>query len=120
MQAFLGSLLTAGYAASLIRSIGASSEAQSISQQTEAALSLSYSSAVAQATQYPQYSSEIIEAARQAFLSGGNWAYLAAIVVSLVGALLVWKFYPGKQDEINLLGQYAEADAKVSDQSASS
>ena len=118
MQAFLGSLLTAGYAASLIRSIGASSEAQSISQQTEAALSLSYSSAVAQATQYPQYSSEIIEAARQAFLSGANWAYLAAIVVSLVGALLVWKFYPGKQDEINLLGQYAEADAKVSDESA--
>jgi hypothetical protein len=30
----------------------------------------------------------------------------------------VWKFYPGKQDEINLLGQYAEADAKVSDESA--
>lgn len=113
MQALLGSLLTAGYALSMARAIGASSEAEQVSQQTEATLQLSYSSAEAVSEQYPQYSSEIVAAARESFLSGANWAYAAAISAGLIGALLVWTRYPGKTGEIALLKEYAEQDADV-------
>ena len=63
------------------------------------------------AEQYPQYASQIVSAARESFLSGANWAYGAAIAASLIGAVLVWTRYPGKQGEIELLNEYAEQDA---------
>ena len=111
MQAVLGSLLTAGYALSMSRAIESGSEAQQITQQTQATLQLSYVSAEAVAEQYPQYASEITAAAREAFLGGANWSYAAAIAASLIGVLIVWTRFPGKQGEIDLLKQYAEQDS---------
>lgn len=113
MQAILGSLLTAGYAAAMARAISASSEAEQITAQTQGTLQLSYVSAEAVAEQYPQYSSQIVAAAREAFLSGANWAYVAAIVASLCGVLIVWSRFPGKQGETALLDEYAKQDSAV-------
>jgi EmrB/QacA subfamily drug resistance transporter len=113
MQAILGSLLTAGYAVSMSRAISASSEAQQITEQTQASLQLSYVSAEAVAEQYPQYATQIAEAARESFLSGANWGYGAAIAASLIGVLIVWTRFPGKQGEISLLDEYAKEDASA-------
>ena len=114
MQAILGSLLTAGYAAAFASAVSASSEASQVSASTEASLQLSYASAASIASQYPQYSSQIIEAAKQSFLNGANWAYAAGTVAVVLGALLVGMRVPRKEKEDELLAQYAKADANVS------
>ena len=113
MQAILGSLLTAGYALAMSKSIAASGEAQEITEQTQASLRLSYVGAAAVAEEYPQYGTQIIAAARESFLSGANWAYAAAIIASIIGAILVWARYPGRQGEIDLLKQYAAEDSQA-------
>jgi DHA2 family multidrug resistance protein-like MFS transporter len=117
MQAVLGSLLTAGYALAMSNAIASSDDAQQVTQQTQANLQLSYVSAASVAEQYPQYASAIVAAAREAFLSGANWAYGAAIVASLFGAAIVWTCYPGKQGEVDLLNRYAQQDAEPAAQS---
>lgn len=111
MQALLGSLLTAGYAATMALKIGSSPEAAQVTSETQATLQKSFSSAEALSEQYPQYSSEIIEAARQSFLTGANWAYVAAIAAGLVAMVIVRFGYPGKAAENSLLTEYAEEDA---------
>jgi hypothetical protein len=117
MQAILGSLLTVGYAASLSRTIGEGPQADQVSEQTQATLTASYSSAQNLAEQYPQYADQIVAAAKASFLTGSNWAYLAACVAALLGAALVaWRF-PGKAGENDLLAQYAQQDAVPGDPS---
>lgn len=111
MQAILGSVLTAGYAASMARQIGNSPDASKVTAETEATLQLSYTSAESLGTQYPQYSQAITAAARESFLSGGNWAYAAAAAAIALGALLVSTTYPGKAKETALLQEYAKEDA---------
>ena len=119
MQALLGSLLTAGYAATMALQIGSSPDAAQVTSETQSTLQKSFSSAEALSEQYPQYASEIIEAARQSFLTGANWAYLAAIAAGLVAMAIVRFGYPGKAGEIALLNEYAEEDA-ASEKAASS
>jgi len=114
MQALLGSLLTAGYATAILRQIGESSDSTQIAASTEATLQKSFTSATALSQQYPQYSSEIVAAARESFLAGANWAYAAAIAAGLVAVVLVRFAYPDKQGEIALLHQYAQQDAQGS------
>lgn len=111
MQALLGSLLTAGYAAAMVTQIGASPDASQVTSDTQATLQKSFSSAQALSEQYPQYSAEIIEAARQSFLTGANWAYVAAIIAGLVALAIVRFAYPDKAGEIALLNSYAQEDA---------
>lgn len=111
MQALLGSLLTAGYAATMAMQIGSSPDASQITGETQATLQKSFSSAETLSEQYPQYSAEIIEAARQSFLTGANWAYVAAIVAGLIAMVLVRLAYPGKAGETALLDEYAQQDA---------
>jgi DHA2 family multidrug resistance protein-like MFS transporter len=111
MQAVLGSLLTAGYAMSMAKAIGASPDADRVSDQTQNSLRLSYSSAEAVSQQFPEYASQIIASARESFLAGANWAYLAAIVASLIGAAIVWILFPDRQGEVDLLADYAKADS---------
>ena len=111
MQALLGSLLTAGYATAFARMVAGSSEASQVSEQTQAALLQSYSSAENLATQYPDYQEQIITAARESFLAGANWAYAAGAVAVLIGVALVIARFPGKAGEQRLLDEYAAADA---------
>lgn len=114
MQALLGSLLTAGYAAAIAKQISDSSQAASITAETQATLQKSFTSAQAVGEQYPQYASQIAEAARESFLTGANWAYLAAIVAGVGAIVLVWVAYPKKQREAEMLQEYAKEDAASS------
>lgn len=108
MQATLGALLTAGYAASFAALVANSG--QSVSDDVMGELQKSFSSAEATAAQYPQYSEQITEAARQSFLAGANWAYAAGIVTISLGFLLVLLKFPGREREKELLTQYAQQD----------
>jgi hypothetical protein len=111
MQSIFGALLTAGYAAAATAAIADSAKANQITGETQAELTKSFDGAAAVAQQYPQYSQAIIDAAREAFLQGDQWAYLAGIVSVLIGAALVrWKF-PGRDRERELLASYAAQDA---------
>jgi MFS family permease len=112
MQSIFGTLLAAGYAkafASIISSLP-SSEQELITSNVTTELQKSFSSAAVLAEQYPQYSSQIMAAAKASFLAGDQFAYLAGIIaVLLAGALVFFKF-PKKAEEIKLLAEYHAED----------
>ncbi len=72
LQSTLGAILTAGYASQLQKTIASSPQADQVSHETEAALTKSFSSAEVLAERYPQYADQIIGAARDAFVHGGQ------------------------------------------------
>ena len=53
----------------------------------------------------------IIAGAKQAFLDGDDWAYLAGLVAVLLGAALVFFLFPKKEDEEALLAAYQAEDS---------
>jgi DHA2 family multidrug resistance protein-like MFS transporter len=77
-----------------------------VTDATQAQLQLSYASAENLAQQHPQYADQIIAAAESSFLDGDRWAYLAAILAILIGMALVFRFFPGKDDEERLRTSY--------------
>lgn len=107
MQSILGAILTAGYARDFTKSITDSPEASKVTDETEAALTKSFSSAEVLAERYPEYGKEIIAGARDAFVHGDHLAYSAAIAVVLGGALVVFFGYPTADDERRLMKEYA-------------
>lgn len=107
MQSLLGAVLTAGYATALSKAIENSPNAEQVSQQTEAALTKSFSGASVVAERYPQYSTQIIEAAKQAFVDGDTKAYATAIIVVLIGAAVVLFGYPNAETEREVMRRYA-------------
>ncbi len=112
MQSILGVLLTAGYAHAFAAQITASGESAQVSDATQTMLMRSFASAENVAQQYPQYADAITQAARESFLAGQVWAYLAGIVAVFVGAALVYFFFPKRERERELLAQYqAEGQA---------
>jgi len=111
MQSVLGALLTAGYASAFGKLIAASPNADQISTEVQSTLTKSFTSAEVLASQYPQYSSQIIEAARESFVQGQDWAYLAGVIAVVLGAALVFFLFPKADDERRLLEGYAAADA---------
>jgi EmrB/QacA subfamily drug resistance transporter len=113
MQSILGALLTAGYATAVNAAIaGAPSSAQAqITDDVQAELTKSFASAAQTAERYPQYSDQIITAAKDSFVDGQDWAYLAGIVAILAGGALVWFLFPKKHDEQALLASYQAEDA---------
>lgn len=110
-QSILGALLTAGYATAFSAAIVASPQRDQVTAATQSELTKSFDSASAVASQYPQYSEQIIAAARTSFLKGDRWAYTAGLVAVLLGALVVFVFFPRKDREISLVEGYHEADA---------
>ena len=109
MQSIFGALLTAGYATAATAAV-ASSNAH-ITTSVENQLTKSFSGATAIAQQYPHYASQIETAAKQAFLKGDQWAYLAGIVAVLLGAALVALCFPRAERERELLDSYRKEDA---------
>jgi hypothetical protein len=107
MQSILGAVLTAGYAASISSQVAASPEASKVTDATESELQKSFASAADMAGQFPQYKDQIIAGAREAFLKGDDWAYAAGIVAVLIGAVVIWRFYPKVEREKELLADYA-------------
>jgi MFS transporter, DHA2 family, multidrug resistance protein len=110
MQSILGAVLTAGYAAAIGASIAAAPNRDQISDQVQAELTKSFSSAADTAQQYPQHESQIVAAAKSSFLQGDDWAYSAGIVAILLGAVLIFFLFPRKERETELLAQYHAED----------
>jgi hypothetical protein len=111
MQSILGALLTAGYASAFTKLIAGAPNASSVSSDVQSQLTKSFSSAANTATQYPQYSKQIISAAQQSFIDGADWAYVAGIVAIVVGALLVYFLFPKHDHELALLAEYHTEDS---------
>jgi EmrB/QacA subfamily drug resistance transporter len=113
MQSILGALLTAGYASAVNAAIaGAPASAQAqITDDVQAELTKSFASAAQTAERYPQYTDQIITAAKESFVDGQDWAYVAGIVAILGGAALVFFLFPKKDDEQALLASYRAEDA---------
>jgi MFS transporter, DHA2 family, multidrug resistance protein len=110
MQSILGALLAAGYAGAVSSAIASAPNKQEISDGVQAQLTKSFSSAEATAQQYPDYASAITAAAKESFLDGADWAYLAGIIAILLGAALVFLRFPPKKTEDQLLTQYHQED----------
>jgi EmrB/QacA subfamily drug resistance transporter len=113
MQSIFGALLTAGYASAASAMIAASGTHVSDSVANE--LTKSFDGAAAIAKQYPQYSSQITAAAKTSFLQGDQWAYLAGIIAVLVGAVIVFRFFPKLERERQLLAEYQGENAPEPD-----
>jgi hypothetical protein len=106
MQSIFGALLTAGYA-----SAAGSLVPSSVNSNVESELTKSFSSAANTAAAYPDYATQIIAGARQSFLDGADWAYMAGVIAVLVGGVLVYLFFPKHEREVSLLEQYQAEDA---------
>jgi DHA2 family multidrug resistance protein-like MFS transporter len=111
MQSILGAVLTAGYAAAVSSAIASSPQQDEITNGLQTEFEKSFSSAADAAQQYPQYSNEIIAAAKSSFLKGDDWAYTAGIIAVLLGAALVFFRFPKHDQERELLERYAREDA---------
>jgi MFS transporter, DHA2 family, multidrug resistance protein len=109
-NSLFGALLAAGYAASITASLTAAGET-SIPPNVSNELEMSYAGAQAVAEEYPQYATEITEAAREAFLAGDQQAYLAGIIAVLVGGALVFLVFPKADKERELVEAYHREDA---------
>jgi hypothetical protein len=112
MQSIFGALLAAGYAAAMVAAIGAlpTAEQQQMTSSIQSQLTKSFASAETLAQQYPQYATEITAAAKESFLAGDSYAYIAGIIAVLLGAALVFFLFPKKDEERRLLMEYHAQD----------
>jgi len=110
MQSILGALLAAGYASAFASAIAGAPNGAQVSNSVQNQLTKSFSSAEATAAQYPHYASQITAAAKASFVDGQDWAYFAGIVAILLGAALVYFFFPKRDDEQRLLAEYRQTD----------
>ena len=110
MQSIFGALLTAGYAAAAATAIAGAPNNAQVNESVQNQLTKSFAGAEAVGQQFPQYASQITAAAKQSFLDGADWAYTAGIAAVLLGAVLVFFLFPGKDAEERLLEGYAAED----------
>ena len=110
MQSILGALLAAGYTSAMVGLVSGASGNPQLTDDVQSQLTKSFGSAANLAEQQPQYSSQIIAAARESFLDGSHWAYIAGIVAVIGGMLLVWFCFPRHDEERTLLDEYAAED----------
>jgi MFS family permease len=110
MQSVLGAILTFGYAAAITSEIASSPNKSQVTTSVQNQLTKSFASAADTAKQYPQYSKQIIAGAKTGFLNGADLAYTAGIVAVLLGAVLVFFFFPKHREERRLLAEYHEHD----------
>jgi EmrB/QacA subfamily drug resistance transporter len=112
MQSILGAVLTAGYAAAVGSAIASSPDGSKVTDQVQGELTKSYASAADTAARYPQYQDQIVAAAKESFLQGDEWAYIAGIVAIVLGALLVFFMFPRREQEAELLRRYHAEDTQ--------
>jgi MFS family permease len=116
-NSLFGALLAAGYAAAATAAIAASPNAAAVTPTMESEMTMSYAGAQTVAAQYPQYSTEILSAAKTSFLAGDQQAYLAGILAVLIGAALVFLVFPKAERERELLATYHAKDEGEADAS---
>ncbi len=110
LQSIFGALLTAGYTSKFIAQINASPEAEKISGQVQEELTKSFASAASTAEQYPQYAPQIVHAARESFLAGGDATYLAGIGAVALGIAVTFFLFPKKQAETEMVERFHAED----------
>jgi MFS family permease len=110
LQSIFGALLTAGYATAYTKLISGTSGTANVSDSVQNELTKSFSSATETAQKYPQYSSQIISAAKSSFLDGADWAYTAGLVAIVIGAVIVFFMFPKVEREKQLLAEYHAED----------
>ena len=110
MQSIFGALLTAGYAAAFATALADAPPNPDLTTSVQNQLTMSFAGAEEVAKQYPQYGTQIIAAAKESFLAGDQWAYLAGIVAVLLGATLVFLKFPHHDEERRLLEAYQKED----------
>jgi EmrB/QacA subfamily drug resistance transporter len=116
MTSIFGATLTAGYAhafAAQISDLSATAQ-QKISGTIEVELQKSYASAATMAQQHPEYSKQIIAAAKSSFLVGDQWTYIIGIMAILIGAAIIFFIFPKKDEERYLLKKYHDVDEESS------
>jgi len=116
MQSIFGALLTAGYAASFSSQIAASPQSEKVSEQVQNELTKSFASAAGTAEQYPQYAPQIVAAARESFLEGGDWTYAAGMIAVALGIAVVFFLFPRREAEQDLLERFHGEDAPAASQ----
>ena len=109
MQSILGAILTAGYAASFNAKVA--DAPTSVSQDVIDQLTKSYAGAESIAAKYPQYSDQIVAAARDSFVHGQDMAFAAGVVTMLLGTVLVWFAFPDRRREIEMLAEFEREDS---------
>ena len=109
MQALLGAMLSAGYAAAFAKQI--TGAGANVTDDVKSQLLASYASAEDIAKQFPQYTDAIVSAARSSFESGSLAAFGTAFVAVVIAGLLVRLGMPGRDGEDALAASYAAADA---------
>ncbi len=112
MTSIFGVLLTAGYSKAFSKLISGlpTVQQEQISSDVIATLLKSFSSAADIAQAYPQYQTQIIEAAKISFLNGTDWAHVAGIIAILIGAAIIYFKFPKKEEEKDLHLQYRQED----------
>ncbi|HEY1653126.1 MAG TPA: MFS transporter [Acidimicrobiales bacterium] len=118
MQSIMGALLTAGYVAAASKAVSSSPHSSQINANVQSELTKSFNSAEHLAQQYPQYSQQIVGAAKESFIHGQHWAYAAGVIAVVLGAVVVALFFPTRQGEMELLASYQQADAGRQDRAA--
>jgi len=115
MTSIFGVLLTAGYSRAFSKLISGlpTVQQEQISSDVIATLLKSFSSAADIAQAYPQYQTQIIEAAKISFLNGTDWAHVAGIIAILIGAAIIYFKFPKKEEEKDLHLQYRQEDEGV-------
>ena len=121
MTSIFGATLTAGYAHAFAAQISnlSTTAQQRISGTLEVELQKSYASAATIAQQHPEYSKQIIAAAKSSFLVGDQWTYLIGIMAILLGAAIIFFIFPKKDEEKHLLKKYhgeKEYELSIADQ----
>lgn len=118
MTSIFGATLTAGYAHAFAAQISnlSTTAQQKISGTIEVELQKSYASAATIAQQHPEYSKQIIAAAKSSFLVGDQWSYLVGIMAILIGAAIIFFIFPKKDEEKHLLKKYHDVDEQSSSQ----
>jgi EmrB/QacA subfamily drug resistance transporter len=109
MTSIFGALLTAGYSSAMGQAIDESGK--NVTDSTQSQLQLSYASAENLAAQNPKYADQINAAAQSSFLDGDQWAYAAALGAVFVGMVLVFFFFPRKEEEQALRAGYHAEDS---------
>ncbi len=115
MQSIMGALLTAGYASAAAKAVASSPNSSEVNANVQSELTKSFDGAEDIAKQYPQQSQQILNAAKESFIHGQHWAYASGILAVLLGAVVVGLFFPGRQDERDLLESYVREDASRPD-----
>lgn len=109
-NSLFGALLAAGYAAAITAAITASGDSSQVPASVTSQLTMSYAGAQAVAAEYPQYADQITAAAKQSFLDGDQYAYIAGLIAVLLGAALVFFVFPKRDEERKILTEYHQQD----------